>query len=96
LALFNPSLVVFLGTALSPLVTFGFFFDAPERQRMWVKALVLAILVGVAYDWLGYDGVIYAVNKFYYESEVYGNFLFDVGWIGGGVLIAGVFVGALL
>lgn len=96
LALFNPSLVVFLGVVLSPLVTFGFFFHVPEKQRMWVKVLVLGIGAGVIYDWLGLDGMIYMVNKYYYESEVYGNFLFDVGWLGGSVLLAGMFVGALI
>ncbi|ODM95549.1 Glycosylphosphatidylinositol anchor attachment 1 protein [Orchesella cincta] len=96
LALFNPSLVVFIGVIVSPLVTFLFFVDMPEKQRYWAKALLLSIFVGVAYDWLGLDGLIYFVNKYYYESEVYGNFLFELGWIGGGVLILGVMIGGLI
>lgn len=96
LALFNPSLVVFLGVLMSPLATLLFFFYVPEKQRLWLKVLVLGVVIGTLFDWLGLDGLIIGVNKYYYESEVYGNFLFDLVWIGGGVLLGGVIIGGLI
>lgn len=96
LALFNPSLVVFVGVVGSPLVTFLFFLNVPEKQRWWLKVLVLAIAAGAISDGVGVDDFIISINKFYYESEVYGNFLFELGWIGGGVLLLGVLVAGLI
>lgn len=96
LALFNPSLVVFLGVVASPVATLLFFFNVAERQRLWLKVLVIGMVIGAAFENLGKESLIIGVNKYYYESEVYGNFLFDLGWIGGGVLFGGVLVAGLL
>lgn len=96
LALFNPGQVVFLGVVASPLATLLFFGKLADKQRFWLKVLVLGVAVGLAIECVGVEELIACVNKYYYESEVFGNFAFDLGWIGGGVLFGGVLVGGLL
>jgi len=73
MALFNPSLVILVGIIMSPVLTMLFIFH--PQQRLWLWGLLTAFYLGSIVDW--YPDLETPVNKFFYESEVYGNFLFD-------------------
>lgn len=73
LALFNPSLVIFIGAFSAPLVTFLFKFK-PSRKPYLFVFLISAIVAVIG---VYYTKLIVHVNKYFYEAEVYGNFLFD-------------------
>jgi len=82
LGLFNPSLVFLIGIASVPFVTLLFFFQPAQRSFPYLS--VRAILVaGVSYVMAGHMDslVIPSVNKYFYESELYGNFFFDFSFV---------------
>jgi len=76
LALFNPSLVILLGTITCPIATL--LFIGQPRKRKWINFTVLAILVGaISYF---FPVLVQPINTYFYESQVYGNFLFDLSF----------------
>jgi hypothetical protein len=82
LALFNPSLVFIVGICTVPLVTL--LFLAQPRKRTWLSIGILAILIGYGTyaNILFQDELIQPwITKYFYEAEVYGNFLFDFGFV---------------
>lgn len=77
LALFNPSLVILVGVVGSPILTLAFFFE--PKQRIWLYGLVTAVMVGGVLQF--YNALQTPVNKYFFEADVYGNFLFDYAFL---------------
>jgi len=78
IGLFNPSLVFIIGIASVPFVTLFFVFRPSRRSFVYLGVcaiLAVALSYGLAVHMEPF--IVPGVNKHFYESEVYGNFLFD-------------------
>lgn len=82
LALFNPSLVFIIGIFSVPFVSL-FFLGQPSK-RSWLTFVLLTALVGYgSYLYFTFEEIWIEplVTKYFYEAEVYGNFLFDFTFV---------------
>ena len=82
LGLFNPSLVFLVGIVSVPLLTFFFIFQPSNRFFVFLATCAL-LAVGVSYTAAVHmdSFVVPTISKYFYESQVFGNFLFDVSFV---------------
>ena len=73
LALFNPSLIIIVGIVVTPMFTLLFFFQPAQRRYLFYPLLTVAV-GALSYYYQSVDNIL---PKYFYESELYGNFLFD-------------------